>query len=142
MENARGNVVYLSTSDIIHINCRVILEMGGFADAAGRVLNPGTLEYLAEAVHGELFGRELHPTLPEKAAVYAFYINRGHVFVDGNKRTAMICAFYFLKRNGCAIPAVQDSDIVDASIGIADRTWSFPDVVQWFSALLSGSTGL
>ena len=37
------------------------------------------------------------------AAAYAFGIAKAHVFVDGNKRTAFVAAFTFLRLNGIAI---------------------------------------
>ncbi len=37
------------------------------------------------------------------AAAYAFGISKAHAFVDGNKRTAFVAAFTFLRLNGIAI---------------------------------------
>lgn len=34
------------------------------------------------------------------AALYCVAIERGHVFTDGNKRTAINCTYAFLKQNG------------------------------------------
>jgi len=39
------------------------------------------------------------------AASYAFAISKNHPFVDGNKRTAIVVCFTFLKRNGYNIKA-------------------------------------
>jgi len=40
------------------------------------------------------------PDVFEIAAAYAFGINKAHAFVDGNKRTAFVAAFTFLRLNG------------------------------------------
>lgn len=37
------------------------------------------------------------------AAAYAFGIAKAHAFVDGNKRTAFVAAFTFLRLNGIAV---------------------------------------
>ncbi|MCR8548872.1 type II toxin-antitoxin system death-on-curing family toxin [Salipiger sp. P9] len=37
------------------------------------------------------------------AAAYAFGISKAHAFVDGNKRTAFVASFTFLRLNGVAI---------------------------------------
>lgn len=37
------------------------------------------------------------------AAAYAFGITKAHAFVDGNKRTAFVAAFTFLRLNGIAV---------------------------------------
>ncbi len=45
-------------------------------------------------------GKELYPTLEEKAAVLLYLIVKNHSFVDGNKRIAAVCFLYFLEQNG------------------------------------------
>ena len=40
------------------------------------------------------------PTFARLAAAYAFGIARNHPFVDGNKRTALMAAYVFLRING------------------------------------------
>lgn len=39
------------------------------------------------------------------AAMYLLAISRGHIFNDGNKRTALFIALLFLKRNGVSLSA-------------------------------------
>jgi death-on-curing protein len=50
-------------------------------------------------------GEFLHGTLFEKAAAYLFHIARNHPFMDGNKRTALMCALVFLGLNGRRLEA-------------------------------------
>ena len=45
-------------------------------------------------------GRELYPTLEEKAANLLYFITKNHSFVDGNKRIAATIFLYFLDKNG------------------------------------------
>jgi prophage maintenance system killer protein len=48
----------------------------------------------------QLFGgKELYPTLEEKAANLLYFITKNHSFVDGNKRIAAACFLYFLQKN-------------------------------------------
>lgn len=44
-------------------------------------------------------GEYLHPSVFEMAGAYLFHIARNHPFVDGNKRTALMCALVFLGLN-------------------------------------------
>ena len=53
-------------------------------------------------------GEYLHPSLFEMAAAYLFHIIRNHPFVDGNKRTALMCALVFLGLNGQRLEADPD----------------------------------
>jgi prophage maintenance system killer protein len=44
-------------------------------------------------------GRELYPSLEEKAVMLLYFIVKNHSFVDGNKRIAAACFLYFLSKN-------------------------------------------
>lgn len=44
-------------------------------------------------------GKELYPTIEEKAANLLYFITKNHSFVDGNKRIAAACFLYFLEQN-------------------------------------------
>lgn len=44
-------------------------------------------------------GKELYPTIQEKAANLLYFIVKNHSFVDGNKRIAAACFLYFLDKN-------------------------------------------
>lgn len=46
------------------------------------------------------FGEDAYPTIPDKAAAYAFFLAKNHPFVDGNKRTAEAAMLVFLELNG------------------------------------------
>jgi prophage maintenance system killer protein len=45
-------------------------------------------------------GKELYPSIEEKAAVLLFLVVKNHSFVDGNKRIAAALFLYFLEKNG------------------------------------------
>ncbi|MBM4350012.1 MAG: Fic/DOC family protein [Deltaproteobacteria bacterium] len=45
-------------------------------------------------------GRDLYPSIEEKAAVLLYLIVKNHSFVDGNKRIAATVFLYFLNKNG------------------------------------------
>jgi len=48
-------------------------------------------------------GKELYPTIQEKAANLLYFIVKNHSFVDGNKRIAAACFLYFLDKNQALI---------------------------------------
>lgn len=45
-------------------------------------------------------GKELYPTLEEKAAMLLYLIVKNHSFTDGNKRIGASCFLYFMSKNG------------------------------------------
>jgi death-on-curing protein len=52
------------------------------------------------------------------AAAYLFHLARNHPFVDGNKRTALMCALVFLGLNGQQLRADPD-DLYSLVDGVA-----------------------
>jgi len=69
-------------------------------------------------------GEFLHGTFFEKAAAYLFHIARNHPFVDGNKRTALMCALVFLGLNGQRLEADPEAlyELVDGvATGSVDK---------------------
>lgn len=67
------------------------------------------------------------------AAAYAFAIARGHVFLDGNKRTAHAVAAVFLLNNDIEHVAAQE-EVVAAMIGAAAGSLSEPELAAWMRA--------
>lgn len=79
----------------------LIREYGG----SGGVRDEGLLESaLARPQNQAAYG---DPSLAELAAAYAFGIARNHAFVDGNKRTALMAAYTFLRMNGLRLSAPE-----------------------------------
>jgi death on curing protein len=73
---------------------------------------------------------EPRPDLFELAAAYAFALCKGHVFHDGNKRTAHAVAYAFLKMNGWRHQA-PEREIVHTMIGVADGTIKEAALAAW-----------
>jgi len=70
-------------------------------------------------------GEYLHGNAFEMAAAYLFHIARNHPFIDGNKRTALMCALVFLGLNGQRLEAEDDSlyELVDGvAAGSIDKS--------------------
>lgn len=76
------------------IHDRQIARHGG----ASGMRDPALLEMgCARALNLAAYG---DPDVFEIAAAYAFGISKAHAFVDGNKRTAFVACFTFLRLNG------------------------------------------
>jgi death-on-curing protein len=88
-----------------------------------------------EAVGASLSGQPICPTIHDKAAFYATRIIQDHIFMDGNKRTGMLCALRFLLSNGRALsPSLTDEAIVELASGLACREKGLVDAVEFFRA--------
>ncbi|WP_455137914.1 RhuM family protein [Thermophilibacter sp.] len=79
-------------------------------------------------------GRDLYPTLEEKAASLLYFVVKDHSFLDGNKRIAATIFLYFLDRNGALFtPAgdkvIDDSTLVAVTLLIAESNPEEKDVM-------------
>ncbi len=79
-------------------------------------------------------GRDLYPTLEEKAAHLLYFVVKDHSFLDGNKRIAAAVFLYFLDRNGALFTstgekAIDDSALVAMTILIAESKPEEKDVM-------------
>ncbi len=102
--------IWLDNRIALAMHETLIREYGG----SGGVRDEGLLESaLARPQNQAAYG---DPSLAELAAAYAFGIARNHAFVDGNKRTALMAAYTFLRMNGLRLSAPE----VEAATMIRD----------------------
>lgn len=94
---------YPSAEDILALHDRVIEETGG----AHGVRDVGLLIAASERPKMRFAGKPLYRAICEKAAVYLDSLIRNHVFIDGNKRTAVLAAARFLSLNGYTLTATN-----------------------------------
>jgi death-on-curing protein len=96
---------FLTLDEVLGIHADQIRRYGGTAG-----LRDLELLQSAIAMPQTTFDDEfLHGTLFEMAAAYLFHLARNHPFVDGNKRTALMCALVFLGLNGYRLDADPDA---------------------------------
>lgn len=80
-------------------------------------------------------GKELYPTIEEKAANLLYFITKNHSFVDGNKRIAATCFLYFLQRNNCLLkqngrPVIDNNTLASLTLFIASSKTDEADIVK------------
>jgi death-on-curing protein len=73
---------------------------------------------------------EQFPTLEEKACKIAHAIATGHVFTDGNKKTAASALDLVLNLNGSSLEVAED-DLVQVMYDLADNRLTFDQFVEW-----------
>ena len=57
----------------------------------------GGLKSIIGDIYQSFDGKDLYPTIQEKAANFLYLITKNHIFIDGNKRIAATLFIYFLK---------------------------------------------
>lgn len=90
-----GDITFLTLAEAIEIHRDQIERYGGRQG----IRDIGVLLSALAMPQASFNGEFLHRDVFEMAAAYAFHICNNHPFLDGNKRTALVCALVFLALN-------------------------------------------
>jgi len=116
----------IGVEQVLWIHGRVIATSGGDPT----ILDRGKIESAVAQPRMSFGGKALYPTLAEKAAALGFSLIKNHPFLDGNKRTGIICVMAFLSRNGYRLVApVDEAEAV--VLGVADGRVGRDAFVAW-----------
>ncbi len=75
-------------------------------------------------------GKELYPTLLDKASRLCFGLVKNHPFVDGNKRIGTHAMLVFLALNGIDIE-YGDTELINLILSVASGEQSSSDILTW-----------
>lgn len=108
----------LSAKEVIRIHDLIIADEGGLPGHHG----VGAIEGALQRVLNRIYYEEMSDVF-ETAAMYAVSIARGHVFNDGNKRTALVSALTYLETEGYSLRhnAQLEEVMVDVAQGSVDE---------------------
>lgn len=94
---------------------------------------------LDAALHmpGIQFGGEfLHPTIFHMATAYGFHLCQNHPFIDGNKRTAGMAMFTFLRLNGLE-PVASELDYYQTMMAVANGEIDKEQLATWLQTVVT-----
>lgn len=79
-------------------------------------------------------GKELYPSIEEKAAMLLYLVTKNHSFSDGNKRIAAFLFLWFLEKNGILYKAdgtklIENNTLVALTLMIAESRTEEKDVM-------------
>jgi death-on-curing protein len=95
---------------------------------------------LNAAIHmpqAQFEGQFLHPTIFHMAAAYGFHLCQNHPFFDGNKRTAGMAMFTFLRLNGL-IPGASEVEYYNTMMSIATGQVNKDQLTAWLQTVTEG----
>jgi prophage maintenance system killer protein len=86
------------------------------------------------AIYQTFDGKELYPSIEEKAAHLLYFVVKNHSFVDGNKRIAAFLFLWFLDGNGIlyrkdGTKRIGDNALVALTLMIAESRPEEKDVI-------------
>ena len=90
-------------------------ENVGGSDLFGKERN-GSFEGNLVAIFQSFDGKELYPSVPEKAANLLYFIIKDHPFYDGNKRIGALLFVLFLTLNDCHLTEKGETKISDRAL--------------------------
>ncbi len=122
--------VWIDDRQAVAIQEMLIAQFGGLA---GGVRDENLFKAALARPLNKWHYEEPRPDLFGLAAAYAFGIAKGHVFHDGNKRSAHTVAFVFLKHNGYTHSA-DETEVVATMIAVADGSMKENELAAWFRA--------
>ena len=112
MSEPEVGVRYLDLDDLIDV---VVFA----TDGAPAIRDIGLLESAIYRPMSSAFGADAYPTLHLKAAALLESLARNHALVDGNKRSAWLACWLFLRLNGQRLDVAPDAAF-DLIIGVAE----------------------
>ena len=123
MTRPKGNT---STYELTYEECREVIanmRFGDESDLFGKEKDDSFKGSIGN-IYQSFGGRDVYPTLEEKAAHLLYFVTKNHSFFDGNKRIAATMFLYFLDKNGVLFPngkkLIDDHTLVALTIMIAE----------------------
>ena len=117
---------YLTLGEVLELHRRAITQAGG----SGELRDLGALESAIAQPRTTFGGRDLYPSLEEKAAALAFSLILNHPFVDGNKRVGHAALETFLVLNGKELnPTIDEGERI--ILAVASGECSREVFVAW-----------
>lgn len=122
-------MIRLTIKQVISLHSSLIEATGG----TDGVRDMGLLESALEAPFQTFGGKDLYPTLIQKAARLGHSLISNHPFVDGNKRIGIHTMLVFLAANGVEIECTQ-KELIDVGLSLADGTMNAEKLLIWLSS--------
>ena len=87
-----------STKMITYKNCIDLIDLLKFGESSDifALERDKGLESIVNNIYQSFGGKDVYPTIEEKAANFLYLIVKNHAFIDGNKRIAATLFIYFL----------------------------------------------
>ncbi|MDN6206552.1 MAG: type II toxin-antitoxin system death-on-curing family toxin, partial [Staphylococcus simulans] len=103
------------------------------------VIDKNALSMAVNQPRQHIFGKDLYPDEFSKAAVLLINLIKKHPFNNGNKRTAFLAAYVFLKINGFSL-TMENQEVVEFVVNIATYQGEFDDLKETTTDILKNNS--
>lgn len=130
-------MIYLSEKDIVKLN---VIQIKRYSprETIG-VIDKNALSMAVNQPRQHIFGKDLYPDEFSKAAVLLINLIKKHPFNNGNKRTAFLAAYVFLKINGFSL-IMENQEVVEFVVNIATYQGEFDDLKETTTDILKNNS--
>lgn len=119
-------MIVLSKEQILFMHKQLIDETGGLDGVRDEAL----LDSAINAPFQKFDGKDLFPTVQQKAARLCFGIIKNHAFIDGNKRIGTHTMLVFLALNGIEIDYTQ-KELYQIILDLASGKLELDSLTHW-----------
>ena len=119
-------MVHLDGEELLRLH-KIVVDYAGGSHGVRDAHLLGSILVKPRTVVG---GQEVYETLWAKAACYLESLINFHVFIDGNKRTAVAATVRFLRLNGYQL-AVTNKSLEQFVVGIIMKRRRLPAIAVW-----------
>ncbi len=119
-------MIVLSKEQILFMHKQLIDETGGLDGVRDEAL----LDSAINAPFQKFDGKDLFPTVQQKAARLCFGIIKNHAFIDGNKRIGTHTMLVFLALNGIEIDYTQ-KELYQIILDLASGKLDLDSLTLW-----------
>ena len=118
---------FFSDEQILRIHSSLITKTGGIDGVRAYNLLDSSLKSIFQTFDG----KELYPSILDKAAQLCYSLIENHPFLDGNKRIGVHLMLIFLKINGIDLNYTQE-ELIDFGLKIASGKMKKDEIKEWF----------
>lgn len=119
----------LSKRQILMLHSMLIAKFGGMDG----LRDEGLLESAINTPFQTFDGRELYPTVVEKAARLGYGLIHNHPFMDGNKRIGTHTMLVFLDINNITL-SYEEDDLIDTILRVASGDMNSGELLEWLKS--------
>ena len=119
-------MIRLSKPQILLLHEQLIAETG----VSSGLRDEGMLDSALNTPFQTFAGKDVYPSLQQKAARLCFGLVKNHPFVDGNKRIGAHVMLVFLALNGIELQHTQ-TELSEVILQLAAGTLQSTDLLDW-----------
>src|SRR6266496_5572369 len=107
-QNSKLDMRYLTKDDVLDLHAYIVTRYGGRLGIASQ----DHLTTAIDAPRQVMFGAELYPDVPSKAAALTFLLLKSRPFLGANEATALMALLRFLELNHASLGDVSQAEFL------------------------------